>query len=194
MLLRNNQDDMRMLWAALWAVEFRRLTVGLSVGTGNTHHDPRRRPHPPPARPSRHRRANRRRARGAADLEGHVSTGDCAEGWGTRRTGEPMRRKTMTKKPATRGPKKMSALRGPKLFGKVMPYEHYVTRTAWRGERSHAWVQDLGGTWSCGFSLDDMVSQRGTGFSSRAAAIRGLSRSLSATAVGLCALGWEPKR
>lgn len=77
-------------------------------------------------------------------------------------------------------PKKLSALRGPKLFGKVMPREHNETRTEWQSGGVFAYVEDVGPAWSCCFSLDGMVSQRGVGFSSRSSAIRGLERALKA--------------
>lgn len=102
---------------------------------------------------------------------------------------------TSPKKPATRGPKKMSALRGPKLFGKVMPIYHSDRVTEWEIV-GLAWVQlrDMGPAWSCSMSIDGMVSQRGTGFSTAANAQRGAERMLKRMGKALLALGWEPKR
>lgn len=89
---------------------------------------------------------------------------------------------------------KKPATRGPRLFGTVNPSFHNHSRTDWRRRRGSAWVADMGPAWSCGVILDGMLSQRGTGFSSRATAQRGLERAIAAAARDCLALGWEPKR
>lgn len=92
-----------------------------------------------------------------------------------------MRRKTMTKK--------MSALRGPKLFGKVMPREHNATCTVWRAGVYTAVVRDIGSSWSA-----DWGGGYSRGYATRAAAKTGLERAIRESGKRSLALGWEPKR
>lgn len=91
----------------------------------------------------------------------------------------------------TKSPKrpKLSALRGPKLFGTLAPRKHDATETDWGGSVHGAFVEKMGQRWRYGWGLD-----AGGGYDSRETAIVGLERSLDRVGKRLLALGWRPTK
>lgn len=84
--------------------------------------------------------------------------------------------------------KKLTALRGPKLFGKVMPREHDATKTIWTAGIYSASVRDIGSSW-----FFDWGGGSAQGYATRAAAKLGLERDIRGGGMRALALGWEPK-